>query len=46
LNLSNKRLQELTAELANDIKTPEDLATRSAQLTKITVESALKAVDG
>jgi len=41
--MDHKRLQELAAELAKDIKTPEDLATLSAQLTKITVEAALKA---
>jgi transposase-like protein len=41
--MDHKRLQELAAELAKDIKTPEDLATLSAQLTKITVAAALKA---
>jgi putative transposase len=41
--MDNKRLQELAAELAKDLKTPEDLATLSARLTKITVEADLKA---
>ena len=41
--MGNKRLQALATELAKDLKTPEDLAALSAQLTKITVEAALKA---
>ena len=41
--MNNKKLQELAEELAKDLKTPEDLNALSAQLTKITVEAALKA---
>ena len=45
--MGNKRLQALATELAKDLKPPEDLAALSAQLTKITVEAALKAeMDG
>lgn len=35
-------LQALAAELAKDIRTPEDLSNLSAQITKLTVEAALK----
>ena len=46
-SMGNKRLQALATELAKDLKPPEDLAALSAQLTKITVEAALKAeMDG
>ena len=38
-----KRMKELAAELAKDIKTGEDLSAFSAQLKKITVEAALGA---
>lgn len=37
------KMQALAHELAKDLKTPEDLAAFSAQLTKITVEAALSA---
>ncbi|MFT5084947.1 MAG: putative transposase [Lentisphaeria bacterium] len=36
-------MKELAAELAKGLKTPEDLSTLSAQLTKITIEAALNA---
>jgi len=39
--MDQKKLQALAAELAKDIKTPEDLGALSAQLTKLTVEAAL-----
>jgi len=41
--MNQKRIQALAEELAKDLKTPEDLSALSAQLTKITVEAALKA---
>lgn len=41
--MNQKKLQALAEELAKDLKTPEDLSALSAQLTKITVEAALKA---
>lgn len=41
--MDQKKLQALAEELAKDLKTPEDLSALSAQLTKITVEAALKA---
>ena len=41
--MNQKKLQALAEELAKDHKTPEDLSALSAQLTKITVEAALKA---
>ena len=41
--MNNKKLQALAEELAKDLKTPEDLNALSAQLTKLTVEAALKA---
>ncbi len=37
------KLKALASELAKDIKTPEDLSTFSAHLTKLTVEAALNA---
>jgi putative transposase len=40
--MDQKKLQALAEELAKDLKTPEDLSALSAQLTKITVEAALK----
>ena len=36
-------MKALAAEIAKDLKTPEDLSALSAQLTKITVEAALNA---
>lgn len=42
--MNQKKLQALAEELAKDLKTPEDLSALSAQLTKITVEAALKAI--
>lgn len=41
--MNQKKIQALAEELAKDLKTPEDLSALSAQLTKITVEAALKA---
>jgi transposase-like protein len=41
--MNNDKLKALAAELAKDLKTPEDLSALSAQLTKLTVEAALKA---
>jgi len=41
--MDQEKLQALAEELAKDLKTPEDLNALSAQLTKITVEAALKA---
>jgi len=40
--MDHKKLQAMAEELAKDVKTPEDLNTLSAFLTKLTVESALK----
>jgi len=40
--MKQKKLEELAKELAADLKTPEDLSKLSAQLTKLTVEAALK----
>ena len=39
--MNQNKIKVLALELAKDIKTPEDLATFSAHLTKITVEAAL-----
>ena len=41
--MNQKKIQALAAEIAKDLKTPEDLNELSAMLTKITVEAALKA---
>ena len=41
--MNQKKLQALAEELAKDLKTPADLNALSAQLTKLTVEAALKA---
>ena len=41
--MTNDKLKALAAELAKDIKTPEDLSRLSAYLTKLTVEAALNA---
>jgi len=41
--MNQDKIKALTLELAKDIKTPEDLAAFSSQLTKITVEAALSA---
>ena len=38
--MDQDKLKALAAELAKDIKTPEDLSNLSAQLTKLTVEAA------
>lgn len=43
IQMDQTKLQALAEELAKDLKTPEDLSTLSAQLTKLTVEAALKA---
>jgi len=40
--MNTKKLQALASELAEDVKTPEDLNNLSAFLTKLTVEDALK----
>jgi putative transposase len=40
--MDHKKLQAMAEELAKDVKTPEDLNTLSAFLTKLTVEAALK----
>ncbi len=39
--MDHKKLQAMAEELAKDVKTPEDLNTLSAFLTKLTVEAAL-----
>ncbi len=41
--MNKEKLKALAAEIAKDLKTPEDLSALSAQLTKITVEAALNA---
>ena len=42
-NTMNKdKMKAIAAELAKDIKTPDDLSQLSAMLTKLTVEAALK----
>lgn len=41
--MNNDNLKALATELAKGLKTPEDLSTFSAQLTKLTVEAALNA---
>lgn len=41
MTMNEDKIKALAAELAKDIKTPEDLSAFSAQLTKITVEAAL-----
>ena len=41
--MNEEKLKALATELAKDLKTPEDLSALSAQLTKITVEAALRA---
>jgi len=43
ITMDHKKMTALAKELAKDIKSPEDLAAFSAQLTKITVEAALNA---
>jgi len=43
MTMNQDKLKALAAELAKDLKTPEDLSALSAQLTKITVEAALGA---
>ncbi len=43
ITMNEKKLKALANELAKDIKTPEDLSTLTAHLTKITVEAALNA---
>ena len=43
MTMNQDKIKALALELAKDIKTPEDLAAFSAQLTKITVEAALSA---
>jgi transposase-like protein len=43
MTMKQTKINALAAELAKDLKTPEDLSALSAQLTKITVEAALKA---
>lgn len=41
--MNQDKMKALAAELAKDLKTPEDLSVFSAQLTKISVEAALNA---
>ena len=41
--MNKEKIKALAAEIAKDLKTPEDLSALSAQLTKITVEAALNA---
>ena len=41
--MEKSKLEQLALELAKDIKTAEDLGNLSKELTKITVEAALKA---
>ncbi len=43
MTMNQDKIKALAAELAKDLKTPEDLSELSAQLTKITVEAALGA---
>jgi len=43
MTMKQTSINALATELAKDLKTPEDLSALSAQLTKITVEAALKA---
>ena len=43
MSMNQDKIKALALELAKDIKTPEDLAAFSSQLTKITVEAALSA---
>jgi transposase-like protein len=40
--MDHKKLQAMAKELANNLKTPEDLSQLSAFLTKLTLEAALK----
>jgi putative transposase len=42
MTMNKEKLKALAAEIAKDLKTPEDLSALSAQLTKLTVEAALK----
>lgn len=42
-HLNKNKLKALAAELAKDLKTPEDLSALSAELKKLTVEAALNA---
>ena len=41
MTMNQDKIKALAAELAKDIKTPEDLSAFSVQRTKITVEAAL-----
>ncbi len=43
MTMNQDKIKALAAELAKDLKSPEDLSALSAQLTKITVEAALSA---
>lgn len=43
ITMNKEKMKALAAEIAKDLKTPEDLSALSAQLTKITVEAALNA---
>jgi hypothetical protein len=43
--MDQEKLKALAAELAKDLKTPADLSALSAQLTRLTVEAALNAVN-
>lgn len=43
MQMNQDKMKALAAELAKDLKTPEDLSAFTAQLTKITVEAALNA---
>lgn len=43
VTMNKDKMKALAAKIAKDLKTPEDLSALSAQLTKVTVESALNA---
>ena len=43
MRMNQSKIKALASELSKDLKTPEDLSELSAELTKITVEAALKA---
>lgn len=40
ITMNEKKLKALANELVKDLKTPKDLSKLTAQLTKITVETA------
>ncbi len=43
MTMNQAKLKALAAELAKDLKTPEDLSALTSQFTKITVEASLNA---